>query len=288
MKLCSAISIIVVAAWISASGQHRADLILVNGKIFTSDPAKPAAEALAIRGARIQAVGKSDDVRKLAGKRTRIIELGGRTVVPGFNDAHAHFGPTFQGIDLKFKSLEPALGEVAEALKTAVATAPKGKWIFGTIGGVAMNDPLANRKELDALSPDNPVMLATYFGHGAVLNSRAMAALEVSETQPDPLGGHFERDRESKILNGRMFEYAYWNLDRKLTEAGSDADLIAEMKKRAAAAAAVGVTSMQVMPSISTERYARLATAANLPIRIRAIAFSTTGPSRRDMSDISA
>jgi len=268
--------------------QTPPDLILFNGKIFTSDPVTPRAEAIAIKGERITAVGSNAAIRKLAGGKTRSIDLDGASVVPGFNDAHAHFGPNFQGIDLAVKSMEPTWAEVVRALKAAVGTAPKGKWIFGTIGGVAMNDPLANRKEVDAIAPDNPVMLSTYFGHGAVFNRRAMSDLGISNTQPDPLGGHFEREGESKIVNGRMFEYAHWNLARKLVEQESDADLIAEMKKRAAAAAALGITSMQVMPSISTERYIRLASAADLPIRIRAIAFSTTDTRRRDMSDVDA
>ncbi|MEP7148846.1 MAG: amidohydrolase [Acidobacteriota bacterium] len=270
------------------TAQVPPDLILFNGKVFTSDLAVPTAEAIALSGERVSAVGSNAAIRKLAGSNTRMIDLKGRAVVPGFNDAHAHFSPKFQGIDLNFTSMEPTWAEVAEALKSAAGSAPKGKWIFGTIGRDAMNAPLANRKELDAIAPDHPVMLSTYFGHGAVLNSRAMSVLKIREDQPDPLGGHFERESKTKALNGRMFEYAQWNLDRILVEQGSDADLIAEMKKRAAAAAAFGITSMQVMPSISTERYLRLASVADLPIRIRAIAFSTTDTRRRDMSDIDA
>ncbi len=270
------------------TAQVPPDLILFNGKIFTSDLAMPTAEALAISGERISAVGSSAAIRKLAGSNTRMIDLKGRAVVPGFNDAHAHFSPKFQGTHLSFRSMDPTWAEVAAALRAASGSAPKGKWIFGTIGGDAMNAPSANRKELDAIAPDHPVLLSTYFGHGAVMNSRAMSVLKIQERQPDPLGGIFERDSKTKILNGRMFEYAQWDLDRILVEQGSDADLIAEMKKRAAAAAAFGITSMQIMPSMSTERYIRLASEADLPIRIRAIAFSMTSRGRRDLSDIHA
>lgn len=287
MKFGFAIFLLIFAA-LPHAAQAPVDLILLNGKIFTSDPSRPNVQALAVSGSRIHATGSNDEIQKLAGRNTRIIDLGGRTVVPGFNDAHAHFGPKFQGIDLPFKSMEPTWLEVADALKTTAGAAPKGKWIFGTIGGVALNDALANRKQLDALAPHNPVLLSTYFGHGAVFNSTAMTVLGLSQTQRDPMGGHFERDGESKIVNGRVFEYAHWKLERQLVEAGSDADLIDAMKKRASAAAAFGITSMQVMPEISTDRYIRLASVADLPIRIRAISFSTTVPGRRDMSDIKA
>ena len=99
------------------TAQAQADLILLNGKIFTSDPSRPHAAAIAVRGDRIQAVGNNDDLRKLADGKTRIIDLGGRTVVPGFNDAHAHFGPTFQGLDLEFKTQEPGWAEIQAAIE---------------------------------------------------------------------------------------------------------------------------------------------------------------------------
>src|SRR5687767_11253290 len=97
MKFGFATLILMLAAIAPLAAQAPADLILLNGKIFTSDPSRPSVAALAIRGDRIQATGDTDEIRKLAGPNTRIIDLGGRTVVPGFNDAHAHFGPTFQG-----------------------------------------------------------------------------------------------------------------------------------------------------------------------------------------------
>jgi predicted amidohydrolase YtcJ len=104
--------------------QLVADTVLLNGRVFTSDPAKPNAEAIAIRGDRIEAVGSSDEIRGLIGEKTKLLDLAGRIVVPGFNDAHAHFGPTFKGIDLKFETQEPTWDQTLAAIMQGVSTAP--------------------------------------------------------------------------------------------------------------------------------------------------------------------
>ncbi len=288
MKFTLAIFLVICGVMMSLAAQVPADLILLNGSIFTSEPGKPNAEAIAIRGERIQAVGSNEEIRKHSGKKTKIIDLGKRTVVPGFNDAHAHFGPTFQGIDLEFKTQEPSWDDTSAGIKLAVATAPKGKWIFGTVGESVINDPRADRDAIDRMAPDNPVLLSTYFGHGAIINTRGLEVFKISDGTSEPMGGRFERNEKTKKLTGKMFEYATWNLDRILAEQGSDEQLIANLQKRAAAAASLGITSMQIMPSISTERFVRILNEARLPIRIRAIAFSTTTTSRRDPADVQA
>ena len=118
---------------LSASGQQApADLILLNGKVFTADSAKPSAEAVAIRGERIIAVGTSAQIEKLAGAKTRRIDLQGRLVTPGFNDAHIHFGADLQGFNLQFKTMEPSWEETSAALESAARQAPAGTWIFGS------------------------------------------------------------------------------------------------------------------------------------------------------------
>ena len=285
MKFALAISLIISAAAITVCAQDRADLILLNGRIFTSDSSRPQVEALAVRGERIQAVGNNEEIRKLAGEKTRVIDLSGKTVVPGFNDAHAHFAPTLEGIDLTFKTHEPSWAETRGEIERAVASAPKGKWIFGTVGEAVINDASADRAAIDRIAPNNPVLLSTYFGHGAIANSRGFEVLKVSEAASDPMGGRFERD-EKKRLTGRMFEYAAWNLGRILSEEGTDEQLIEDIRKYAAAAASLGITSTQMMPGTSTERFVRILTKAGLPIRVRAIAFSTTTVDARDMRDV--
>jgi len=173
--------------------QTSADLILLNGNIFTSDAAQPKAEAIAIRGERILAVGSNDGIKKLAAAKTRSIDLGGRTVTPGFNDAHTHFMPQPTGFQLKFKDMEPNWAEVVEAIKNAAKETPKGAWIFGSIGSKAMATAEATRFALDRIAAEHPVFLGTYYGHGQIINSKAMQSFGISETQADALGGYFER-----------------------------------------------------------------------------------------------
>jgi predicted amidohydrolase YtcJ len=272
---------------LSASGQQvTADLILLKGKVFTADLMKPFAQAIAIRGERILAVGSDAEIKKLGSAKTRLIDLQGRVVIPGINDAHFHFTPKPQGFHLEFKSLEPSWNETVEAIKNAVKQTPKGRWIFGTIGGGAMAETQANRSSLDRIAPDNPVLLATYYGHGQIINSKAMSRFKIDDKETDPLGGYFERDAETKKINGRIWEYAQWRQSRSLADQVSDDEAIKDLRRMANEAVRFGITSMQIMPTMRIERFVRLLEKADLPIRVRAMPFSLTTARSRDLSEI--
>lgn len=272
----------------SATAQSAPDLVLYNGKIFTSDAARPNAEAIAISGELILAVGSDADVKKLANAKTRLIDLQGSVVIPGINDAHFHFMPHPKGVNLEFKSMEPTWNEAVEAIQNATKTTHKDEWIFVTVGGDAIADTLANRVSLDRSAPDNPVVIDTYYGHGQILNSKAMSVLKIAETESDPIGGYFERDPHTKKLNGRLWEYAQWRQDRKLSDLVSDQLAIEYLRKMAAEAAGYGITSMQIMSTMRNERFVRLLEKADLPIRVRAMPYSLTTPAGRDLSEIRA
>jgi hypothetical protein len=140
--------------------QSVPDLILVNGKIFTSDVRQPYVEALAIRSDRIVAAGASKDILLLATKDTRRIDLAGRTVVPGFNDVHVHLSALSEADRLAIKSQDPKWPEVKEALLAATAKAPKNKrWVVGVVRNAILDGPEATREEIDALCPNHPVVL---------------------------------------------------------------------------------------------------------------------------------
>src|SRR5262245_64036787 len=123
-----------VLLWVVLARQPAVDWVLFNGKIFTSNAKQPYAEALAIRGERIVAVGSSQEISALAGKETKQIDLGGRTVIPGINDAHDHLKVFPDAYELPIEGLEPSWQEVKEALTAAVTKTPKGTWIDGLIG----------------------------------------------------------------------------------------------------------------------------------------------------------
>src|SRR5512143_1121133 len=270
----------------TASEQDAADLVLFDGKLFTGDAARPTAEAVAIRGERIVAVGTSKEIVALAGEKTRRIDLRGRLVTPGFNDAHMHFGAQPQGVHLEFGSLEPSWDETKAAIAAAAARAPAGTWIFGSVGSTIVMNEDVTRFELDRLAPEHPLILAAYYGHGYVFNGKAMALLGIDKLQADPLGGYFERVAGSRRINGRAWEYAQWRANRTLIDRVADADQIAALRAWADEAAAFGITSVQVFPGTSIDHFVRMLDAAQLPIRVRTMALSLTTPEGRDLSEI--
>lgn len=271
---------------LSVSAQQNApDLILYNGKIFTSDAEKPSAEAIAIRGERISAVGSNAEIKKLAGAKTRLIDLQMRVVTPGFNDAHYHVIPDPNGFDLQFSTLEPTWEEAKTAIEAAVKKVPAGTWIYAYVGSTIILNEQVTRHALDKIAPNHPVLLRAYYGHGHILNSKAMPLLQIADEEPDPLGGRFERVGSTKKINGRFWEYAEWKPNRILAREMPDAKVIEELKKTAAEAAGFGITSMQIMSFMPVDRFARLLVKADLPIRVRAIPFATTFQKSRDLSE---
>ncbi len=158
-----------------------ADIVIVNARIFTGVNDAPWAEAIAIRADRIVDVGTSDAVRKQAGSATRVIDAGGRLVVPGINDAHAHPGaaPAYTplGGPPAFEQ-DPTLDEVLERIKRAAATAPAGGWLVGEIGARVLDDPRATREVLDPITGDRPVLLGSWHGHGTPAQYSGTAAPE--------------------------------------------------------------------------------------------------------------
>lgn len=202
------------------------DLILFNGDVFTSDPARLRAEAIAIRGERIVAVGANEAIQRLAERKTESSDLGGRVVIPGFNDAHYHFMPKFTAHRLALSFPEPSWEEVIAAVADAVKQATPGTLIYGEVGGLVVTEPDANRTALDRIAPLHPVLLSAWFGHGQIFNSGALRRLGIADDEPDPLGGWFEREAGSRRINGKVFEYAADPALRRLADSVPDADVI--------------------------------------------------------------
>jgi predicted amidohydrolase YtcJ len=256
----------------------------LNGKVFTANPANRYVQAVAIAGDRILAVGTTQEIARLADTHTERIDLAGRVVIPGINDAHFHHTPDPRATVLSFRSMEPSWDEVLDSLASTVKEAPKGDWILGIHGISVVNDPRATRFELDRIAPDHPVRLNAYFGHGSVLNSKAIAALEMSEEEPDPFGGCCERVPGTRRISGKFFGYAQWPHWRRLACQASDEEAIESAQQLAQEAIRFGVTSMQNMSLMATGRYVRALERAKLPLRIRVIRFPATGAAARDLS----
>ena len=174
-----------------------ADMVLFNGKIFTVDAAKPWATAVAIRDGKFVAVGKDEEVKRLAGKNTEMVDLKGKLALPGFNDAHLHF--TNGGLYLLGIDLRPARDEkeFVSILKEYIYKVPKGEWITGG-NWDHENWPSKKhpRKELiDAVSPDHPVLVQRLDGHMALANSLALKLAGITRDTPSPEGGEIVKDK---------------------------------------------------------------------------------------------
>ncbi|HWP24572.1 MAG TPA: amidohydrolase, partial [Candidatus Binatia bacterium] len=205
----------------AAAAPAPADLVLRNGKIITVDAKFSIQEAVAIRDGHFVAVGGDRDVRVLIGRGTRVIDLGGRTVIPGLIDAQVQAteaGMTWDG-ELHWERLR-LLSDGFRQIAAAAKAKPPGTWIVVAGGWVPTQfaeKRFPSRAELDAIAPEHPVYLQ-YLREGALLNSAALAALGITSATPDPAGGRFERHPQtgepSGWLQGSAWENAYQRIPR--------------------------------------------------------------------------
>jgi predicted amidohydrolase YtcJ len=285
IKTCIAVIFLVLSR--AADCQQAApDLVLLNGKIFTSDAAHPYVQALAVRGERITATGDSAKIRALVGPHTKEIDLGGRTVIPGINDAHNHLGIAPPNhIDLELNGPDPAWPEMKAAIAAAVLKAPKGAFINGTIAWKILRDLAVDRDTLDQVAPDNPVILQTLTNHAWIMNSTALAEAGIREDQPDPVGGRFERSPDGR-LTGVIREYAVFDVERTFANQTSEADALAELRNSFSEALKWGITTIQDMSNdMPPERCVALLEKMPTPIRIRVMRMPGTTPAGRDIKE---
>ena len=182
------------------------ELILHHGILCTIDREQERAEAVAIAGGRFLAVGGNDDVLALATGRTRKIHLEGKTVVPGFIDAHTH--PVYAGIrHLRWVDCDlRSIPEIIATLRERAARTPPGEWVVG----FKYDDTKTaerrrlHRRDLDEASQAHPILVQHRGGHTAFVNSQALRVAGVTEATPDPAGGRFERDTGGKLTGGLL------------------------------------------------------------------------------------
>jgi predicted amidohydrolase YtcJ len=247
--------------------------------VFTADARRPYAQAVAIEGAKVSAVGTSASVSRLAGARTRVIDAGGRLLVPGLTEAHVHVMAPFPGTMLDLPNLPfpgPTPGEALAAIKAAHAKGGTG-WIGGMIGPPLANAKRNWRRELDAVAPSRPVLLRAWWGHGWFYNSAALQLLGVRVDVRDPPGGWYGRDAKGR-LDGRVFEAAEVDLLRRMLPKDATGQLAASFRAVGRQYARWGVTSIHHMGTTLrlAETVAALAQ-AKAPVRHSIYAWGSTG-----------
>ena len=188
----------------------EADLILYNANVITLDRTRPRATAVAVKGSRIIDVGTDEDTRFHKGTRTEIIDCHGRTVLPGFNDAHCHpiaLASSLLSVDCRPSSVR-SISDIQTQIHHRAKQTHTGRWIRATGYNefYLAEKRHPNRWDLDKAAPDHPVKLSHRSGHACVLNSLALKLLQISKETPEPQGGIIERDLETGEPNGLLFE----------------------------------------------------------------------------------
>jgi predicted amidohydrolase YtcJ len=247
-----------------------ADLIITNAKIWTVDKARPEAEALAIVGERIVAVGSAAEVDAWHGPQTKILDAKSKLLLPGFNDAHVHFvdgGSGLEAVQLKDASSPE---EFARRIGERAKTTPKGEWITGGNWDEQKWSPvhLPTKELIDPVTPDTPVWVYRYDGHEALANSVTLRLANITAKTPDPAGGQIVRDAQGNPTG--VLRDAATNLVEKIMPPMSRARRLRVIHHALEHAASLGVTSAQHMnPSYDdVKAYAELEEKGELTVRM--------------------
>jgi predicted amidohydrolase YtcJ len=277
MTIARAVALMGAAAGAAGCGggsrPPEADLLVVNARVWTVDGARPEAEAFAVRGGRIVAVGSTAEVSALRGAGTTILDAKGRFVMPGFNDAHVHLmtgGTQLDSVDLRDAA---SVGEFARRTAERAASTPKGEWITGgDWDEQAWSEPaLPTRESIDGATPDTPVFVNRYDEHMALANSAALRLARITAATPDPPGGVIVRDASGNptgILKDAAMGPVYAVMPPPTPGRRERA-----LRRALGHMASLGVTSVQDMGpgDGDVDLYAGLAARGQLTARVRAV-----------------
>jgi len=249
MKQCSLQLSVVFACALCVLAQTKpaADLIIQNAHIWTVNPAQPEAEAVAVLGDHIVAVGSSLQVDAWRGPHTRVVDAGGKRLLPGFNDAHVHFADGGAQLDNVQLNDATSAQEFARRILERAAKTAKGEWLLGGDWDETKWSPaeLPTKELIDAATPETPVAVGRYDGHMVLANSLALKLAGITAQTPDPAGGVIVRDRQGNPT-GALKDAAQDLLFKAVPPPSHDQRRHA-IERALAHAASLGVTSAQHM-----------------------------------------
>src|SRR5271154_5109714 len=208
---CSVLLIVVLGAQAQSSVRLApADVLILHGKVYTGDAKHSWADSVAMRQGKIVAVGAEQEVGKYRGIGTRVIDAGGKLVLPGFVDCHIHFTDGSLSLGRAELAGSKDVAEIQKRLREYAAKHPGDGWILGQGWDYAMFGAAAlpDKKYLDELFPDRPVLLDGYDGHTAWANSKALGMAGVNKETPDPTNGTIVRDPQTHEATGALKESA--------------------------------------------------------------------------------
>jgi predicted amidohydrolase YtcJ len=258
------------------ASSHAADMVFVGGRVFLADDANTVAQALAVRDGRVLAVGTDAEVRRLAGPSTEVIDLQGRLVTPGFNDAHIHFGAGGRGL-LEVDLLgTTSLAEIERRVAAAAAQAQPGEWVLGR-GWDHTRLPASElgaggwptKEVLDRAAPNNPVLLSRVDGHTSWANSAALRLAGIDRNTANPSGGEVVRNAQGEATG--IFKESAEGLISRHVPAPTPAQTRRGIMAALELAARTGVTSVQTDASVQeVDIYGALREADSLTVRVYA------------------
>ncbi len=189
---------------LSRHTQTQADLLLLNGNVYTVNDKQPRAQAVAVKGGRILFVGSNDNARKF--HASRVVDLRGRTLLPGLTDSHCHiFGIGERELTLNLERTNTLADFLAKVSARAAKTSP-GKWITGRGWIETFWKPyrFPTRQDLDKITTDHPVFLTRADGHASVANSAALKIANIDKNTPNPFGGEILKDKQTGEPTGML------------------------------------------------------------------------------------
>jgi predicted amidohydrolase YtcJ len=264
-------AVFVIVFCMSINGEKdMVDMVLLNGRIFTGEKNKPWVEACAVRDGKIFALGHTDAITQCRDRDTKVVDLDGRLVLPGFNDAHVHFaqgGFYLLGINLRDAKDE---SEFVERIRNYAGKLKKGEWI---LGGNWDHEAWPSKKHptkelIDDVSRENPVFVQRLDGHIALANSLALRLANITKDTPDPQGGEIDRERKTGESTGILKDTAQELVEKVIPPPSKD-----QLKKAITTAMnhanRFGVTSIQDNSSQDDfEVYQELLREGELTVRV--------------------
>ncbi|MEY2564796.1 MAG: hypothetical protein QOH88_2989 [Verrucomicrobiota bacterium] len=204
-------SLVVCCVWSGALRAETADTVFINGNIYTGNDRAPKAEAIAVKGGRIIFVGSTAAAKKeFQSPQTRVVGLGGETVVPGLTDSHCHiFGIGEREMNLNLEGAN-TLEDFLARVKERVSKTERGKWITGRgwIETFWKPPQFPTRADLDKIAPENPVWLTRADGHASVANSAALQLAKIDKNTLNPFGGEILKDKQTGEPTGMLLDHA--------------------------------------------------------------------------------
>lgn len=210
MKSPSAVFFFIFFAASSLSFAETAQTVFINGNIYTMNERQPRAEAIAVQGNRIVFVGSNAEAKKFQSAETKMVDLGGKTVVPGLTDSHCHiFGIGEREMNLNLEGTNTLEDFLAKVKERVTKTEP-GKWVTGRgwIETFWKPPQFPTCADLDKIAPDNPVFLTRADGHAAIANSAALQIAKIDKNTPNPFGGEILRDKQTGEATGMLLDHA--------------------------------------------------------------------------------